>query len=279
MKETVHSLLMQLGFSGLEADAYLAVLAEPGATGYRIAQTLGKAAPNVYKAIDSLVVKGALILDDGGGSRTYSAVTVRELTRQAGLRLDSLAGRIEKGLAAMHPPRADEGVYHLNSVHQVMARALEMTKGARVSIVADADAGPMRLLLDSSVSASSRGVKVLLHGREEMDAPGCEVVSSVTEGWPGALLILIVDGSQYLLAFMSRDMQELREAVWSGNALLSACLYRGYMVKALFYRIGMMLGDRGNTIDQVRSELIRLWDVWGYQDTGKTALEQVLKKP
>ncbi len=269
---------MELGLSGLEAEAYLAVLTEPDSTGYRISQVLGKPAPNTYKALDSLVNKSAILADEGSRSRTFTAIPVREQVIQRSRRLDMLADEIEQGLEKIHKPRSVEGVYKLSTVHQVMARAERMIENARDTLVADADNLPLKKLSDSFLSAAERGVRVLLHGREAMNMPGCEFISSVTEGWQGDMLVLIADSSEYLIAFMSEDMRSLIQGVWSRN-FIAPCIYRGYMIKALFYRISMMIGEDGNSLKEIRTELLRLWDRWGYSDSGKEALEQVLRKP
>ncbi len=277
MEESLESLLVQLGLSGLEAEAYLALLTEPGSTGYRVSQVIGKAAPNTYKALDSLVVKGAVLADEGGGSRTFVAVPVRELVGQMSHRLRSIAERVEKGLAGVRIPVEDEGVYRLTTVHQIVARARGMISEAKLSIVVDADPEPMETILPDILGAPGRGVKVLLHSRREMEAPGCEVIASVTEGWSGQLLIMMIDGGQFLISLMSGGMRVVNQAAWSRNPLLSACLSRSYMVKALFYRISMMLSDPGVGLEATRRELIRLWDVWGYDDPGKSALSRLLR--
>jgi len=277
MDNAIESLLRQLGLSGLEAEAYLAVLSEPDISAYRISQVLGKAAPNTYKALDSLLAKGAVLADEGGRSRTFIAVPVRELIGQMSHRLQILATDIEKGLENMQQPKPGEGVYRLNTVHQVVARAKEMIAEASDSIVVDSDPEPMKELLDDFVAAAGRGVKVLIHGREEMEVKGCEVIASVTEGWSGKLLVLLVDGSQYMLSFFTSDMRSLSNAVWSRDALVAACFFRSYMVKALFYRISMMIGDGQYTLDEIRLELLRLWKDWGYGNPGKDALEKLLK--
>ena len=269
---------MELGLSGLEAEAYLAVLAEPDSTGYRISQVLGKPASNTYKALDSLVNKGAILPDEGSRSRTFVAVPVREQVLQRSCRLDTLADEIERGLARIHRPQSKEGVYKLSTVHQVMARAEKMIENASDTLVADADNLPLKKLSDSFLSAAERGVRVLLHGREPMSMPGCEFISSVTEGWRGDMLVLIVDSNEYLIAFMSEDMRSLIQGVWSRN-IIATCIYRGYMIKALFYRISMMIGEEGNSLEDVRAELRRLWDRWGYSDPGKEALAEVLREP
>lgn len=268
---------MQVGMSGLESEVYLALLSEPGSTGYRISQMLGKAAPNTYKALDSLVSKGAAIADMGGRSKTFAAVPVRDLVAQENHRLESLAKRIEKGLDGIQRPETSAGLYRLTSVHQVMVKARKMLEEATLSVVVDADNGPMEELLSSFTAAAERGVKVLLHGRSEIESPGCEFITSVTEGWSGDMLVMIVDGEEYIIAFMSAGMSSLSDAVWSRN-ILAGCLNRGYTVKALFYRISMMIGDGKHSIEEVRSELVRLWDEWGYEDRGKEAMTKLLRK-
>lgn len=269
---------MELGMSGLEAEAYLAVLAEPDSTGYRISQVLGKPAPNTYKALDSLVNKGAILADEGSRSRTFAAVPIREQVIQRNQKLDMLAEEIEKGLEKIHKPLSEEGVYKLSTVHQVLVRAQEMVDNAADTIVADADNLPMKKLSDGFQRAARRGVKVLLHGREPMSIPGCEFISSVTEGWRGDMLVLVTDSREYLVAFMSNDMKLLINGIWS-RSFIAPCLHRSYMVKVLFYRISMMMGEEKYSLDDIRAELLRLWDRWGYNDPGKEALIEVLRKP
>src|SRR3954454_24931874 len=79
--------LVGLGFTGLEAEIYTALLAESPVTGYRVAQAIGKPAANVYKAIASLEAKGAVLVDDGA-SRVCRAVPP-----------DELLARLERGFA------------------------------------------------------------------------------------------------------------------------------------------------------------------------------------
>lgn len=277
-KGNLESLLMDLGLSGLEAETYLALVAEPGSTGYRVSQVLGKAAPNTYRALDSLLAKGAVVADEADRGRAFAPVPVRELVRQMSSRLETIAEDIEKGLSTMHVPEADQGVYRLRTVHQVMARAGEMVASAESSIVVDADDDPMGELRDGFQRAASRGVNVLLHGRSHFEIAGCECVASVTEGWPGNMLVVVADEREYLVSFMSEDGRVLHHAAWSSN-FLAPCMYRGYMVKALFYRIAMMLGEGSHDADGVRQELLRLWRRWGYEGEGREALTRLLEKP
>ena len=276
MGNSIEYLLMELGYSGLEAEAYLAVLSEPDSTGYRISQVLGKPAPNVYKALDSLVSKGAVLADEGSRSRTFTAVPVREQVRKISRRMDEIASDIEEDLERMRKPLSENGVYKMSSVHQVIAKAEEMIDNASDTLVVDSDDGPMEKLSRFFSKASGRGVRVLLHGRTPMEVPGCRFISSVTEGWEGDMLVIVKDSGEYLIAFMSKDMRSLIQGVWSRN-FIAPCLARSYMVKALFYRMAMMLGDAESSLEDVRREILDLWKEWGYGGPGKEALIEVLE--
>ena len=51
-RESSITALTDLGLNNLEANVYLALLKEPGTTGYRVGKTLGKAVSNVYQALE-----------------------------------------------------------------------------------------------------------------------------------------------------------------------------------------------------------------------------------
>jgi len=278
LAESLEYLLMELGLTALEADAYLAVLTEPDSTGYRISQVLGKPAPNIYKALDSLVTKGAVLAEEGSRSRTFTAVPIREQIIQKNCRLEELGVEIESGLQGLYKHDSEKGIYRLNSVHQVVAKVQEMINHSKDIIVADADNGPIQRFSECFQKAAKRGVKVLLHGRAPMDVPGCEFISSVTEGWEGDMLVILTDRSEYLISFMSKGMHSLMGGIWSRN-FIAPCLYRGYMVKALFYRVVMMLGNKGTSPGEIRAEILRLWEHWGYDDSGREALKKLLSMP
>ena len=75
--------LSELGFTNLEAEIYAFLLQESPVTGYRIAQAIGKPAANTYKAIQTLELKGAVIVDEGS-SRMCRAVSADELLNRLG---------------------------------------------------------------------------------------------------------------------------------------------------------------------------------------------------
>ena len=56
--------LVNMGFTALEAEIYTFIVGEPGVTGYRVAQAIGKPAANTYKSLESLGRKGALVFTE-----------------------------------------------------------------------------------------------------------------------------------------------------------------------------------------------------------------------
>ena len=71
------ALLMTLGLNQLEAETYLYLLTHDLQTGYRIGQALGKPSANVYKALEALARKGAVMIEEGE-SRTCRAIPMTE---------------------------------------------------------------------------------------------------------------------------------------------------------------------------------------------------------
>jgi len=70
--------LSLLGFNALEEQAYAALLQAPGQTGYKLAQALNKPVANIYKALELLLEKGAVLVEDGDPA-FYRATPIAEL--------------------------------------------------------------------------------------------------------------------------------------------------------------------------------------------------------
>lgn len=151
--------LVDLGLTGLEAEAYTALAQNPPMTGYRIAQVLGKPAANIYKAIESLQAKGAIVVDEGA-NRVCQAVPAEELL-----------GALERGFresrerAAMAPAElesvpADHRVYRLRSRKQLIDRCRRVLRRAERVALVDAFTASLVKLRPGSEAAAARGVVV-----------------------------------------------------------------------------------------------------------------------
>lgn len=222
--------LIRLGFTDLEARAYVFLLGEAPVTGYRVAQGVGRPGANVYKALESLERKGAVLVDDGD-VRLVRPVPVDELLGQLerGFRRDRDAA--EEALRALDDSAEDIRVYQLAQVDQVLARARAMIEGATSDIVFDAAPAMLSLLTEELKASLDRGVRVGLLTYAECDLPGAAVVlhpdpGGVTGRWP-SWLHLVVDGSSALLAFMEAEPARVVQAIYTGSPFLSFSLQIG----------------------------------------------------
>jgi sugar-specific transcriptional regulator TrmB len=230
-RERAVEALVELGFSRLESETYTFLAEQSPATGYRVAQALGRPAANVYKAIESLAAKGAVLLDDGD-TRLCRAVPQSELLRQLAHSFADRRERAHKALSHLARPAGDERVYQLASREQVLARARTMLAGARQVVLMTAHQTVAAELLPELTAAARRKVDVVLKTYGPVDAPGVELVRSTESdetvaGWPGRELNFTVDGEQHLLAFLNHDGKSVVQAVYSESPYLSLLHHNG----------------------------------------------------
>lgn len=114
--------LIGFGFTALESEIYAFLLQEHPATGYRVAQAIGKPAANVYKGLEALERKAAVIVE-GTNSKEYRPVAP-----------DRLFGRLEKEflgskssaiklLSSLGKPDSSGKVFTISSRDQAVAEA------------------------------------------------------------------------------------------------------------------------------------------------------------
>ncbi len=219
---------MDLGFTPLEAEIYGLLLDEPGSTGYRLAQRLRKPAPNVYKAIESLESKGAVMVVDGK-HRHCSAVPPDELLGHLERRFQASKRQAARALAERAQAPTDDRVYQLKSSNAVFQKARSMLERARDVVILDAFPRAAQELLADLEKAAAGGAKVGALLYEPLPSAGSqsgfEVVvdprgQSTMERWPGQWLVLVVDASEMLMAFLSKDLSVVHQAIWSRSPYL-----------------------------------------------------------
>ncbi len=222
--------LTSFGFTELESRLYCELLRTGSASGYRLAQRVGKAAANVYQSLNSLTHKGAvLVSDDLEDKRTYSPVPPQHLMeRIQGSFKERHADALAK-LETVYAPQSDERVYSVHGVQQIFDRARTMLSSAKEIVLIDFFPEIYDLLREEVEAVRSRGVTVAGIAYRASDAgpdmplnkDAAELVSS---RWPGLGLIIIADGRQYLVAQLSRDMATVLNGVWTDSVFLS-CVF------------------------------------------------------
>jgi sugar-specific transcriptional regulator TrmB len=225
MPENPCPALTGLGFTELEVEVYVALLRQSPATGYRVAQSIGRPVANTYKAIESLQLKGAVLVDEGA-NRLCRAVPAEELLAQLERGFQHRRQEAARALAALRAAPEDDRVYQLQSADQVFERCRQMLAGCEQTAILDMFPRPLEELREPLAGAARRGVHVLVKAYEPATVPGVDVVvhpqSRVSlHRWSGQWLNVVTDGREHLLAFLTPDVRGVHQAVWSGSAYLS----------------------------------------------------------
>lgn len=225
---TDDTLLTPFGFTELESRLYHELMRQGSATGYRLAQSVGKAPANTYQALAGLVRKGAVISDEAEPT-TYRPIPPADLFAVLRKSFDGQARDAEAALAALHQPAREDRLYQLKTVPQAIARAHALIEGAKEILLVDLFPEPLAMLRASLDAASRRGVTIggLVY-RPETGLPFPVAVAPradfVAERWPGQQMTLIADAREVLLALIDPAGDALLQGLWSDSAYL-ACLH------------------------------------------------------
>ena len=266
--------LVALGFTEIEAAAYTFLVRESPATGYRVAQGIGRTAANCYKALESLETRGA-VMSEEGETRNYRSVPADELLRGLEKVFAKHREQVAQLLAQVRPDLADDRVYQLRTPSQVYERCRVILDSARHIVLLDVFAVPLAELLESVEQAIIRGVKVAVMVYEPTDLPKAEVVLNhqaniVRARWSGQWVNLAADSAQQVHALMSPDGSETLHATWSASAFL-AHLYQSGLLGEMFASVVRNAIKAGMSPAEIARHLKRL-DKFEHTDTPAFAM-------
>lgn len=243
---TTTDVLTRIGFTSLEAEIYVALLEESPLTGYRIAQILGKPAANIYKAIEALERKGAVVVDTTE-SRLCRAVPPDEVLAHIERQFRTARDEAAAALAELRGSTRDERIYQLRSVEHVFERARRMIDSAQQVVLVDAFPRALEAIRAALSAAAQRGAVVVATVYEDVKIEGVTVIvqargEEMRTRWPGEWLNVTVDGNETLLALLTRDAAGVQQATWSGSAFLAAILHSGISAEAMLADLETRLG-------------------------------------
>jgi len=223
--------LVALGFTEVEARVYCELLKGAPATGYRLAQTLGKAPPSIYQALASLEHKGAVLVEEGE-PRSFRPVPPDEVLAALQRRFEARRREASDALRKLHTPVQDDRIYHLKSTAQLMERARAMIAGATERLLFDLFPPPFATLAPALTEASARRVSIagLVYGETPklpFDCVRSSDADFVRERWPGAQLTLVADAREFLVALLTPDGTGVKQAIWSDSVYLSCLQHSG----------------------------------------------------
>ena len=215
--------LTDMGMNNLEANVYLALLKEPGTTGYRVAKTIGKAVSNVYQSLESLTRKGVVILMCEGKDRLYSPVPVKEVIARFKTDLDEKSRTLEHELKNLNAQPPESAIYRIENKDQLFNKVRTLITEAKSAILLTADGFFIEQLKTDLEQAGKNGKKVLVLGYEELELENCEFLHlkvGSNSPWPGHWIIMDVDGVQHLIAFFENP-DTLTHAIWCDDQYVS----------------------------------------------------------
>ncbi|HEX5437986.1 MAG TPA: helix-turn-helix domain-containing protein [Gemmatimonadaceae bacterium] len=220
--------LTALGFTETEALIYCELLGSSPATGYRIAQAVGKAPANTYQALSVLVQKGAAMVDESEG-KCFRAVPPAELLAALATTFEARRTAASDALEPLVVPAKDDRIYQLKSPDQVMQRALTMVEGAREILLFDLFPEPFETLRPALERSAREGTVVagVTYGPAAQAPAKFTVVRGadyVASRWPGRQVTVVADAREHLAALLSRDGASVLHGTWSDSAWL-ACMH------------------------------------------------------
>ena len=235
-------LLQSLGMNHLEAEVYTLLLQQAeSVTAYRVGKALGRPTANVYKAIDTLARKGAVIVDEGS-TRLCRPSPPAEFLGQLQKSLQEKTEQVADVLSNLAREPQDEGVYHLRSAPLVLERCRAMLARSEKIAVVDAFPEALNAVLPTIREALARGVRVYVQTYEPAAIPGAKVVHAyqseeVLAHWKCQQLNVVADSQEVLLALLHADLSEVYQAVWTSSLYLSCAMHIGLMREHAFHTI------------------------------------------
>lgn len=258
MNSTAAEALVPFGFTALESEIYAFLLKESPATGYRIAQAIGKPAANTYKAIQSLEAKGAVLVDEGS-TRMCRAVAYDELLNRLARQFEEQRVHAAATFASIEVVGEDDRVYSLRSREQVVQLCRQMIAEAEVEIHVCAEAKLVKELQQEISNAVSKGIRVDVLSADASEIDGVEVTKPFWRGGVRGEVRIVADGVQSIVA--NFDGEALAQAFWTRNPFLTNLHHRSLVSERTVSMLDAQLKDDDKrsrmmkTIDQARVDL------------------------
>ena len=248
--------LVAMGFNGLESEVYAHLSQVPKATGYGIAQALTKPAANTYKALESLERKGAIQIEQGK-NRTCRAIPLKELINTLDASFQANKARLTESFEKRVRPSNDGGIYRLSSYSQVLERARAMLERCRQVVIIDAFPGPLEAIRSDVAIAIERGVAVGIKTYGPTEIKGAHtVVDPAVEcsrrRWPGEWLNLVIDGVEYVHAYIEGDNSDVVQAAWTDNVQLALVYHSAVLAELTLATVEQQAKADSSLVQQIR---------------------------
>ncbi|HZV51085.1 MAG TPA: helix-turn-helix domain-containing protein [Candidatus Dormibacteraeota bacterium] len=163
-RDRVLAELQNLGMSGYEAKAYVALVCAEGAlTGYEVAKRSGVPRSTVYETLAKLIARGAAFATQTeNGSPSYLPLPPTALLSRLRRDFDRSLESLADGLARLRPTPPSATTHHLGGRTAVRERAQDLIESARVEVYASIWPEDAAELVPALRAAAARGVDISL---------------------------------------------------------------------------------------------------------------------
>ena len=151
---------------------------------------------------------------------------------------------------------------------------------AKCQIVAILDFFPYAVdeLKDDIIAAAKRGVKITMHIYQPCKLPGVTAFvgddsSEVVKKWPGQWANGMIDGEEYLQAFLSKDGKNVIQAIWSNNQYLSWIYYDGFIHEVAFSELVNAV-EKGASMTGLKKIIKKYLELSTLKSAGYDKIEQ-----
>ena len=250
---------MLLGLNELEANAYIALLADGPATAYQLAQRIGKQTANVYRVVDALAEKGAVAVQSGK-KQMLTAIDPDEFLSQLQRRHQKWIDGASKGLRSLHRQPNGGQLYSLDNVDAVIERARAMLAAAQTIVVIDAFPKSLAMLEGDISKAHRRKVSVYVQAYSLTTLKASSIAyvgeaEQVLNYWKSEQLNLVVDGREVLLALCRKELDGVVEAYWSNSVYLACTQHAGFLREHVFHQMHALLESGKSTPGRLKQLL------------------------
>ncbi len=251
-------ILINIGFNKLEAEVYVHLLTHPPSTAYKIGKLINKPTANVYKAIDALANKGAVIIENNK-NKSCKAVHPDEFLKLYERNISEKTKLAKEFLKTLNNEFIDEKSYSIESVPLVFERFRTMMSKCKTIAVIDAFPKALNSVIDSIEAAVNSGVDVYIEAYAPVEIKGADITCSniseqALEHWKSQQLNLIIDGEEHLISLMDNNLDTVIHATWSNNLYMSCILHAGRLHEQTTMKILSKI-DKPNFEKEVKSIL------------------------
>ena len=223
--------LRQLNLNNLESEVYLHLLTNEPMTAYKVGKGIGKPTANVYKAIESLSLKGAVVVEDNK-NKLCKAISPDEFINHFEKSLLKSTENARTLLKDLNSSSIDENTYSIESIALVFEKFSSMLEKCKEIAVIDAFPIALNHVLEPIKKAIERGVDVHIEAYKSIEIEGANIACSnisekAADHWDGQQLNLVIDGEEHLIALMNNELSEVKQASWSNNVYSSCMMHAG----------------------------------------------------